>query len=459
MQREAIGEQKRAGRVLLFLSVFLATYFIYADFNIGHWLGYAALCVLLVFYKDRKVVFTKTIAAYCFLVGTSVLFLCLPNAKRSWEAAGFVLTVPIPLLCLLFADYEEKWVGRALLVIQITSGVLVAALAFFRVFPGVYWSCIAPLLSEQTRSAAEHFMAKGYGVPMAGGYTYANYLFTLCVSSSLGQLVAGPAVDAGTRKRAAGFAIAAFFGILFTGRRSELIATAAAVCAVAFLYRKPRLAMKKHIRLSLLMTGILVGGILLFLMVKMGFLYRYVNTLRAILNSGWDWKEILGGDNDITSGRIELWEIATTQFWDSPVFGIGFFRFSDYVPDRFEDISGFMGNVHNDYLHHLCETGIVGTAMWLTPTVCLLVTAIKQARRIREKRLVLPPDVTVLNGISIGMQVFFMVLGLFDPCFYNLSHWSFYAFGVTCQELSERLEHALIPACPGEPEREAAVNT
>ena len=439
------SEPKRRNSSLLILSAFLVTYFIYTDFNIRQLLGYAVLCALLLLNVSRGITFTKTKAAFLVLAFVNLLFFLLPNANHDKDTISYMLAMVILAVYLLFSEYDKKTVRWALLVFQMTSIVFMLALLFFRLFPDVYMSHILPMLSDATQEEASIYMSKGYSIPIAGGYTYANYLFALAFSISVGWLFSGCAKRS-ERLISLATAASALAGVLLMGRRSELAALLAAFCVIAFLYRKRRLTNKKLARLILLPVVLIALVVMFFMLGSLGFLSRYVNTLQQIIaNGGAGLSEIFGGSNDITSGRMELWSIAVELFCKFPLFGVGYFRFGDYVPVEFSDSHGrgLVTAVHNDYLQHLCETGIIGTVLWLIPTFYLLWTAIKQARRISRRRDSLPAEVTVLNIVSLGVQIFYAVLGLADPCFYHMTYWSFYTVGIISLQFSLTLEESV----------------
>jgi O-antigen ligase len=73
---------------------------------------------------------------------------------------------------------------------------------------------------------------------------------------------------------------------------------------------------------------------------------------------------LLGKDPTLT-GRTELWAIVTSEIFDRPLQGWGFFAFWDASNPVANDISASLGwevpNAHNGLLEMLLETGFVGT--------------------------------------------------------------------------------------------------
>lgn len=438
------GKTDRRNNSFFILSLFVATYFIYTDLGVRQVIGYAALCALLILdvWGKSTVRITRTKGIYMFLISVTVVFLTMPDAKHDSDSISYLIAMLILFVYVIFSSYDKNAVRASFSVIGAASVAFMLATLFFSIFPDVYKSYFYPLLSDATRAEADTYMAKGYSIPIAGGYTYANYVFALSFLISLGRLYTLSPEKIRARAGAAVMALIAVAGMVMTGRRSELISLAAAFVIVAFVYRKRSLTVRKLAGILLLPLTVVFIVLLLYFFGRMGFLSRYVVTLEKIFTSGGKGLEaLLGGESDITSGRMELWAIAFGLFLGAPIFGIGFFGFKDYIPSAFILEHGDVSNVHNDYLQHLCETGLLGTALWLVPTVWLLYTAFRQAVRIRKVRDKLPPDVVMLNVAALGMQLFFAVLGFLDPCFYARKYWMFYTIAIMCLEFSLQLEN------------------
>ena len=143
----------------------------------------------------------------------------------------------------------------------------------------------------------------------------------------------------------------------------------------------------------------------------------------------------LGGD--ILSGRIELWREALNIFLEHPIIGIGWGGFSGYVSDNYRSLHGNVFNVHNIYLQFLAETGIIGTLVIVSSLLWITHYAIRQMlwlRNINEERYILRR----INSIAIGIQVYFLILGLIDPCFMKYYFWVFFSISIILMKLVDR---------------------
>ena len=182
----------------------------------------------------------------------------------------------------------------------------------------------------------------------------------------------------------------------------------------------------KWVRLGGMIGGVIVilGLFVLFLpqLKEIEFLRRYVMTIEKLL-----------AGQDITSGRTELYTQALNLFFSSPIFGIGWGQFACYVTPEFKALHGQdVMNVHNIYLEFLCEVGIIGAIFIIVPMAYMLAKTIKQFVRLyhfssdtENWRLAIQ-----LNTASLMIQLFFIMVGLIDPCFSKVIFWAIYALAV-----------------------------
>lgn len=435
---------KSKDKSILILSVFLSTYFIYTDFNIRQLVGYFILCAFLILDINGRIILTRTKKTFLFLVFSMLLYFVFPNAKHDKDTISYILAMLIFTMYLMLAKFDEKSVNNALIVFQIASLSIMFILLFFRIFPGLYWTYVYPLLSEVTQEEADIYMKRGYSIPLAGGYTYGNYIFSVAFWISLGQLIIKKKLNKQKKIMAEIVAVASVLGMVLMGRRSELISLVIVFFILKLIYRNKNITYKKTIKFLLLFPVLIVILFLAFQVFNdMGFLSRYISTYNKIVNNiGEGLNSILGGKSDITSGRIQLWKIAVELLKKYPLLGIGVFRFGDHVPAAFSEIHGrgLVTNVHNDYLQHLCEMGIFGALMVSIPTVYLIFEALKQAKRIRKDKKIYSSSVYILNIGALGIQLFYAILGIIDPCFYQMTYWSFYTVGIIFLEFALQIE-------------------
>ena len=153
-----------------------------------------------------------------------------------------------------------------------------------------------------------------------------------------------------------------------------------------------------------MIVGVLGIALFLALLPRLDIgVFKKLNTTVEALESD--------NDEDVMSGRGELYLLALKYFSRYPIFGIGWetFRFLPDVPGGVE--------THNIYLQLLCETGIIGFGIFLSFFAYALVTTMKNCRlaRTEEERLA--------ASFCLFMQLFFLMYGLtgnplYDPPYY-----------------------------------------
>jgi O-antigen ligase len=108
------------------------------------------------------------------------------------------------------------------------------------------------------------------------------------------------------------------------------------------------------------------------------------------------------------SGRTELWNIGIRSFWESPIYGHGYYVMTD---------TGFMQvwrkkmwqTAHNSYLHILTGVGLIGSVLFLAAFLWVLVPL----RRV----LLLPIGARRVAFLVFLFVTYYIVLGCFELSF------------------------------------------
>ena len=120
----------------------------------------------------------------------------------------------------------------------------------------------------------------------------------------------------------------------------------------------------------------------------------------------------IGGD--VTSGRVDLYELAIQAFYDNPILGIGIGNFIPYTKAY--------TSVHNTYLQVLCEQGIIGFLFFITPILYCLQKTIVALRKTIDKSNQLK--------LSLFFQLCFIFYGLTGNVTSGLSSFGIYFLGI-----------------------------
>ena len=430
---------KFSDNLLLIMSIFTVTFFAYKDFDIRMLLGYGLLCVSLFLSFLRRLYFKKGLEvpsssqAIAFVsVFTIFLMFLRPDSKHDTDAIVYIMSMIICSGFMLFAEPGKQEYGKILKVFIISAVAFCAFVLFFAVFEEFFWDSYFTIVSRASKVYLLKYVNRGYSPVLGGSCTITDYVIMLGRAFFVGTLLS---------KEKKGIINVVYLipvlifilAILIVGRRGELLSIG---LTLVFIYgltqTKKQLAIKLLILTALAILGIIIFVNYLEELKEISFLRRYVMTIENILEG-----------SDTSSGRTELYGIAIAIFAKNPLFGIGFGSFSNYVTAEFHAAHGSaVADVHNVYLQYLCETGIVGTILILTPIFYIFVKTVAQTKRLYKKTdrgedIVLAAK---LNGISLTIQTFFLIVGVLDPCFSKNIFWCFFILSVKMLDSATRLE-------------------
>lgn len=134
--------------------------------------------------------------------------------------------------------------------------------------------------------------------------------------------------------------------IVYTASRSNFMCLAVSNILVIFNFLR-----KRNIKL-----GLRILGLLLFLVIA-------IYGIRFISVEYTDqWTRMIEFGESGDNGRYDLWERAFSVFYSSPLFGNGLGHM----------VSSYGKATHNTYLQLLCETGIIGSLLFLSAIFIIL---------------------------------------------------------------------------------------
>lgn len=175
------------------------------------------------------------------------------------------------------------------------------------------------------------------------------------------------------RKKYACALIAEMVLLLIIGKRAHLLFTIAAIVLV-YLKAKP----KGEIR------AFFVKHVKLLIIAAISFLLLAIVTPHVPLLSTTISRLDVSKEQDVTTGRGELYELAVSEWQKSPIVGNGIGHYV-YISNTHIDYSTYKTHyirAHNDYLEILCDMGIIGLAIYLL----IIITLIRSVfRAIKQK--------------------------------------------------------------------------
>ncbi|MEH7214278.1 O-antigen ligase family protein [Priestia megaterium] len=176
-----------------------------------------------------------------------------------------------------------------------------------------------------------------------------------------------------------------FVGLIFTGKRSLLLANILAI-VILFVTTHKKLTLKK---ILLYFCSTLLLLLLCYLAVN------YIPQTQTIF-------EKFNGE-DVSSGRFSLFKEAFNLFETKPLVGYGINTFAQISPSGLD--------THNVYLQLLAEVGLVGTIFIIGPMIYLFIFSLK-IYRLNFGRC-------QYIALSLYIQIIFLVYSALGNPFYN----------------------------------------
>ncbi len=430
---------KFSDSLMLIMAIFTVTFFAYKDFDIRMLYGYGLLCVFLLLHFLRRLTLKNALeipsssvgVAFISVIAIFISFL-RPDSRHDSDTIVYIMSMLICSGYLLFAEPTKKEYYKVFNVFFIFALAFCGFVLFFSRYKELFWETYFPFLSRASKVYLLKYINRGYNAVLGGSCTITDYVLVLGISVFIGQML--------SKQKKWYINILCLvpifvfvLSIMIVGRRGELLAIGLTLVFVYCLTQTKKQLTIKLVSLAVLGALLLWGFIVHLEQLKeISFLRRYVMTIEDI---------VMGYDT--TSGRFELYGTAFAIFLKNPLFGIGWGSFADYVTEKFQAAHGSsVADVHNIYLQFLCETGIVGTILILTPIFYVFVKTISQTKRLyktaeRNEDIILAAK---LNGISLTIQTFFLIVGFLDPCFSKNIFWCFFIISVKMLDSATKLE-------------------
>lgn len=206
-------------------------------------------------------------------------------------------------------------------------------------------------------------------------------------------------------------------GILFCAKKSHLLCL---VITLLLLWLMTASGSKKVKRVIIIVISVLAVITIGYKLLPMFSNIPMLNRISVSLD------KLISG-SDYTSGRDNLNTYAIQMFQSHPIWGAGWKAFNQFTYDKW----GNVNYVNNVYLQVLTETGITGAVLFFTPMAVTFVRTFK-ALKIAKVQRELDGEDRYFNAVilSMGIQLFFLLYGIYEIPFYDYTFLFIYAIGV-----------------------------
>src|SRR5690625_2212277 len=324
--------------------------------------------------SKRGVMITTVDIMWILFLSLFVLNIVLNNLITSANLID-ILIYASAILFLLLVKVDMKLFEYPLKWIKIL-GIIYALSAIFQyLFTDVYLSHILPLFTQSEQSSI---------LKLLRGNSYTG--FTNQTAHLAGYIVSGIGIiifsnwktKLSTKIVLISYLIVLLIGLLLTAKRAHLLFLIVAALITIIFTLNNKTFIKNALKLT---AGGLAAIFIAFLLITsvelsddspiMGF----VNEIDATISG------VIEGE-DISSGRLTLYERSWYLFNDNPIFGIGWKEFINNSLGLINTDEG--SHPHNIYLQLLTELGILGFILFIIPVIYLYFKTYRLLRATRK---------------------------------------------------------------------------
>ena len=395
-------------RIAVALTLYLCFSYILRSLGMRNRMGWIFLAVYWLYavirYRGRFYISRRRLT-YVWIGFVVLLFFLLPIANNSAKKTqSLIVDILFCVLYLLSAKIDNRNFDTVIKIFIRVGLFMALFITICSLFPRVYSSYIVPLLAKTEMEDVISSYEKGYGVTIGGSAIYPSFIICVGVFFCFADLLYGSKY----RKRIVNTIYLAIFflGLFITGRRGTPIALALSMVLV-YLITTPKNAKKILKRTGLLIAIVVIFIVLINILVRNGYLTRYVSSAQLLIGNNIDINVI----NRLTSSRLFLSIEAWKLFLSSPIIGVGWGTFALHVSTK-------VFNVHNCWLQFLCETGIIGFTCLSVPIVGLFLNSRKKLKRVIKNTHAISTQKNVFF-VTTGVQLYLLVMITIEPMFYR----------------------------------------
>lgn len=353
---------------------------------------------------------------------TIILLIIMISTVYSIHYKATLKYIAIFIACLLLLLIKlpknvYKNILNLMIIFSIVIAVTIILSAFIDNFILKYFEFVIP--NEQRYRLVKEELRQGIysGILCEKGYASVAMYIGIAVISSI-MLVSKNI----KLKNVIGIAIL-FVGLLLTGKKMMFAITIFNLFLIYFIYNKNG-SRKKLLIVSASMIIISLLALVLIPETRI-MVQRFIKAF---------------SDPTLTGRTEYIWQYAIQMFEKSPIIGMGFGTFPNYLLTiRTESIF----HAHNNYLQLLGEVGIVGTIVFIVFFVYSLYICVKVF--INTKKTNNSPN-EVLAAFSLNVQLWFLIYGITGCTLYYYHQLLLYILAIAIimsieKELLRRVEN------------------
>ncbi len=320
-----------------YATVIVLYLFFSSNSSTGHMILFALLALssfAAMIVKYKKIIIFKTYYAYILFVIFAAVTIIIADGKARFEGIKFCLgAVVFGLMAVVCSNLEKEFFEILGKVIFVILAIFTLATVVQSFFPQIIDKICKILLSPEALAENRKFVSSGNLYSGMPGLTSQIGINAFYMALFVGFCEIKALKEKSLKNKIFYFValFAGLFALIKTNKRGMLLFTVILFFVVLILYNKRQI---KKTAFAIVLCCFVGGVVLLF------------TDIGAQLSE----KFLEGG----LSGRDKLWEAAIQDFKAHPILGIGI--------DSYSTKYGL--DTHNIYLQVLCETGIIGFALF-----------------------------------------------------------------------------------------------
>ena len=325
------------------------------------------------------------------LLWVLALMIVLITSRENIESNNlFWATIYISLIVLIvMAEMDARWTKKCWKTVISVGRIFVGATILLFIFSP--WLYNATMLNFWGRIPGGCTANDAYKAGLASHYSGNSIYCSITLILMSTKLIVSRSNKVSGRDVAA--VLLTLLALLLTTKRGPLLFAMLAI-VVTYYVCNPKSGITK----GFYIIAAIVSALIIFFLLA-PFVPLFGNILSRFVDA-----------EDISSNRFLFWEQAYSLFLENKLWGIGW---GQYVRRNMYGTSA-----HNIYIQLLCETGIVGFAVFTIAMIGTYVTAVKDYKK-HSKHM--PFEYRQALASSLAIQIFVIAYGFTGNCLYDMT--------------------------------------
>ena len=344
---------------------------------------------------------------WVFLLYLLGIYLSFVFSGGSFRAIYRFAVVILLLLFVNIADFDTDTLAftRKGLVMTGVIGVVFVLIQF--VLKDTFTNPFYSILSANSRTDALHYYTRGYYSGIITKPHEAAGFISFAMASIL--------MDGWLKNRKTQMVMALLLAVplLLTGKRAIFVfAFAALFCVYAFVQVANRKFLKTLVVCAVAAVLAVLAVLVIMANAENPMFARFAKLIAK------------AGESLLDATRVSLWADAWNLWLDNFWFGVGWRGFPELTITLFSYSRSHSVNL--DYLQFLCETGLVGFLLMMTPIIFM-------ARRTwilgkYAAKTDMPTEQKLQIFLAVFVQVFILVYAMVEVPFYSTMYFALYIY-------------------------------